>query len=161
MRPSLNSMDSANWFIEAVHQRRVTMVNVMRSIILFQPEWFAGNMDFLRPLKLQDVADKIKMDISTISRSTRGKFVDTPYGIFELKHYFTDSIELSDGRILGTFIIKRALKKIIQAEDKHKPLNDDILVVELAKDGYTLARRTVAKYRDQMGYPVARLRKEI
>jgi RNA polymerase sigma-54 factor len=154
-------MDSANWFIEAVHQRRVTMVNVMRSIILFQPEWFAGNMDFLRPLKLQDVADKIKMDISTISRSTRGKFVDTPYGIFELKHYFTDSIELSDGRILGTFIIKRALKKIIQAEDKHKPLNDDILVVELAKDGYTLARRTVAKYRDQMGYPVARLRKEI
>jgi len=154
-------MDSANWFIEAVHQRRITMVNVMRSIILFQPEWFAGNMDFLRPLKLQDVADKIKMDISTISRSTRGKFVDTPYGIFELKHYFTDSIELSDGRILGTFIIKRALKKIIQAEDKHKPLNDDILVVELAKDGYTLARRTVAKYRDQMDYPVARLRKEI
>ena len=154
-------MDSANWFIEAVHQRRVTMVNVMRSIILFQPEWFAGNMDFLRPLKLQDVADKIKMDISTISRSTRGKFVDTPYGIFELKHYFTDSIELSDGRILGTFIIKCALKKIIQVEDKHKPLSDDILVVELAKDGYTLARRTVAKYRDQMGYPVARLRKEI
>jgi len=154
-------MDSANWFIEAVHQRRITMVNVMRSIMLFQPEWFAGNMDFLRPLKLQDVADKIKMDISTISRSTRGKFVDTPYGIFELKHYFTDSIELSDGRILGTFIIKRALKKIIQAEDKHKPLNDDILVVELAKDGYTLARRTVAKYRDQMDYPVARLRKEI
>ena len=154
-------MDSANWFIEAVHQRRITMVNVMRSIILFQPEWFAGNMDFLRPLKLQDVADKIKMDISTISRSTRGKFVDTPYGIFELKHYFTDSIELSDGRILGTFIIKRALKKIIQDEDKHKPLSDDILAVELAKDGYTLARRTVAKYRDQMGYPVARLRKQI
>lgn len=154
-------MDSANWFIEAVHQRRITMVNVMRSIILFQPEWFAGNMDFLRPLKLQDVAEKIKMDISTISRSTRGKFVDTPYGIFELKHYFTDSIELSDGRILGTFIIKRALKKIIQDEDKHKPLSDDILVVELAKDGYTLARRTVAKYRDQMDYPVARLRKEI
>jgi len=154
-------MDSANWFIEAVHQRRITMVNVMRSIILFQPEWFAGNMDFLRPLKLQDVADKIKMDISTISRSTRGKFVDTPYGIFELKHYFTDSIELSDGRILGTFIIKRALKKIIQDEDKHKPLSDDILVVELAKDGYTLARRTVAKYRDQMDYPVARLRKQI
>ena len=154
-------MDSANWFIEAVHQRRITMVNVMRSIILFQPEWFAGNMDFLNPLKLQDVADKIKMDISTISRSTRGKFVDTPYGIFELKHYFTDSIELSDGRILGTFIIKCALKKIIKAEDKHKPLSDDILVIELAKDGYTLARRTVAKYRDQMGYPVARLRKEI
>ena len=137
------------------------MVNVMRAIIEFQPEWFAGNMDFLRPLKLQDVADKIKMDISTISRSTRRKFADTPYGIFELKHFFTDSIELSDGRVLGTFIIKRALEKIIQAEDKHKPLSDDNLVEELAKEGYTLARRTVAKYRDQMGYPVARLRKEI
>jgi RNA polymerase sigma-54 factor len=156
-----DKMDSANWFIEAVHQRRITMVNVMQSIILFQPEWFAGNMDFLRPLKLQDVADKIKMDISTISRSTRGKFADTPYGVFELKHFFTDSIELSDGSVLGTFIIKRALEKIIIAENKHKPLSDDILVVELAKEGYTLARRTVAKYRDQMDYPVARLRKEI
>ena len=154
-------MDSANWFIQAVHQRRITMVNVMRSIIELQPEWFAGNMNFLRPLKLQDIADKIEMDISTISRSTRRKFVDSPYGIFELKHFFTDSIELSDGRKLGTFIIKRALEKIINFEDKHKPLSDDILVLELQKDGYNLARRTVAKYRDQMGFPVARLRKEI
>ena len=81
-------LDSANWFIEAVKQRRVTMVNVMRSIIGFQPEWFSGDMNFLRPLKLQNVADQIHMDISTISRSTRGKFVDTPYGIFELKHFF-------------------------------------------------------------------------
>jgi RNA polymerase sigma-54 factor len=154
-------MDSAHWFIEAVHQRRITMVNVMRSIIEFQPEWFGGNMDFLRPLKLQDIADKINMDISTISRSTRGKFADTPYGIFELKHYFTDFIELKDGRILGTFIIKRALEKIILTEDKHIPLSDDALVEKLSKEGYTLARRTVAKYRDQMGYLVARLRKEI
>jgi len=154
-------MDSANWFIEAVHQRRITMVNVMRAIIEFQPEWFAGNMDYLRPLKLQDIAEKINMDISTISRSTRGKFADTPYGIFELKHYFTDSLTLSDGRELGTFIIKRVLEKIILAEDKHKPLNDDALVEELKAEGYTLARRTVAKYRDQLGYPVARLRKEI
>ena len=81
-------LDSANWFIEAVKQRRVTMINVMRSIIGFQPEWFGGNMDFLRPLKLQNIAEQIKMDISTISRSTRGKFVDTPYGIFELKAFF-------------------------------------------------------------------------
>ena len=133
----------------------------MRAIIHFQPEWFSGNIDYLRPLKLQDVADTIKMDISTISRSTRGKYVDTPYGIFELKHFFTDSIELKDGRILGTFVIKRALERIINNEDKQSPLNDDALVNELAQDGYTLARRTVAKYRDQMGYPVARLRKEI
>ena len=137
------------------------MVNVMRLIIKFQPEWFAGNMNYLRPLKLQDIADVIKMDISTISRSTRGKYVDTPYGIFELKYFFTDSIELKDGRILGTFVIKKALEKIIQNENKQSPFSDDILVDKLDQDGYILARRTVAKYRDQMGYPVARLRKEI
>jgi len=156
-----DKMDLANWFIEAIHQRRVTMVNVMRLIIKFQPEWFSGNMNYLRPLKLQDIADVIKMDISTISRSTRGKYVDTPYGIFELKHFFTDSIELKDGRILGTFVIKKALEKIIHNEDKQSPFSDDMLVNKLDQEGYTLARRTVAKYRDQMGYPVARLRKEI
>ena len=154
-------LDSANWFIEAVKQRRVTMVNVMHAIIGFQPEWFSGDMNFLRPLKLQDVADQIHMDISTISRSTRGKFVDTPYGIFELKYFFTDGIELNDGQILGTFVIKQALKKIINTEDKHQPLSDDALVGKLRDEGYGLARRTVAKYRDQLGFPVARLRKEI
>jgi len=156
-----NKIDSANWFIEAVNQRRLTLVNVMKSIIQFQPEWFSGNMDFLRPLKLQDIAEKIKMDISTISRSTRGKYVDTPYGIFELKHFLSDSINLGKGGIIATFNIKRALEKIILKEDKNNPYNDDILVSELAKKNYNLARRTVAKYRDQMGYPVARLRKEI
>ena len=156
-----DKMDLANWFMEAIHQRRVTMVNVMRSIIHFQPEWFSGNMSYLRPLKLQDVADMVKMDISTISRSTRGKYADTPYGIFELKHFFTDSIELSDGRILGTFVIKKALERLIENEDKQSPFSDDALVAKLTQDGYTLARRTIAKYRDQMGFPVARLRKEI
>ena len=154
-------MNSANWFIQAVKQRRVTLVNVMRAIIQNQPEWFSGNMDFLRPLKLQVIADAIGMDISTISRSTRGKFADTPYGIFELKYFFTDAIELNDGRVLGTFIIKRALKKIIDMEDKQHPLSDDALVRKLKVEGYTLARRTIAKYRDQSGVPVARLRKEI
>ena len=90
-------IDSANWFIEAVKQRRVTMVNVMRAIIKNQPEWFAGDMNHLSPLKLQDIAEEIGMDISTISRSTRGKFVDTPHGVFELKHYFTDAIKLENG----------------------------------------------------------------
>ncbi|MFL2983610.1 MAG: RNA polymerase factor sigma-54 [Candidatus Neomarinimicrobiota bacterium] len=154
-------IDIANMFIDAIHQRRLTMVKVMRSIILFQPEWFSGNMDYLRPLKLQDIADEINMDISTISRSTRGKYVDTPYGIFELKYFFTDSIELKDGKVLGTFVIKRALEGIIKDEDKHSPLSDDAIVNKLLLEGFTLARRTVAKYRDQMGYPVARLRKEI
>ena len=154
-------MDSANWFIEAVKQRRVTMVNVMRAIIKNQPEWFSGNMNHLRPLKLQDIAEEISMDISTISRSTRGKFVDTPYGVFELKHYFTDAIDLGNGQILGTFVIKKELQNIINSEDKMSPYNDDTLVTLLSDKGYKLARRTVAKYRDQLGFPVARLRKEI
>ena len=154
-------IDSANWFIQAVKQRRVTMVNVMRSIIKNQPEWFSGNMNHLRPLKLQDIAEEIGMDISTISRSTRGKFVDTPYGVFELKHYFTDAIELESGKILGTFVIKKELQNIINSENKKIPFNDDTLVQLLKDKGYKLARRTVAKYRDQLGVPVARLRKEI
>ena len=156
-----SKLDSANWFIEAIQQRRHTMVNVMRTIIQFQPEWFSGDNDFLRPLKLQDIADKINMDISTISRSTRGKYVDTPYGIFELKHFFTDSIQLSNGLLIGTFVIKKSLDRIITKENKKKPLSDDELVGKLDQEGYSLARRTVAKYRDQLGYPVARLRKEI
>ncbi len=154
-------MDSANWFIEAVKQRRITMVSVMRAIIKYQPEWFSGDMNHLRPLKLQDIAEEIGMDISTISRSTRGKFVDTPYGVFELKYYFTDALDLGDGRVLGTFVIKRALQNIINSENKKSPFNDDTLVEKLKGKGYKLARRTVAKYRDQLGVPVARLRKEI
>ena len=154
-------MDSANWFIEAVKQRRITMVNVMRAIIKYQPEWFSGDMNHLRPLKLQDIAEEINMDISTISRSTRGKFVDTPYGVFELKYYFTDAIDLGDGKVLGTFVIKKELQNIIKSENKQSPFNDDTLVEKLNDKGYKLARRTVAKYRDQLGIPVARLRKEI
>ena len=156
-----SKMDSANWFIEAIQQRRSTLVHVMRSIIKFQPEWLGGDTEYLRPLKLQDISNEIGMDISTISRSTRGKYVDTPYGIFELKHFFTDSIKLNDGLEIGTYVIKRSLDKIINSENKQKPLSDDELVIELDQRGYNLARRTVAKYRDQLGYPVARLRKEI
>ena len=137
------------------------MVNVMRSIIKNQPEWFNGDMNHLRPLKLQDIAEEIDMDISTISRSTRGKFVDTPYGVFELKHYFTDAIDLGDGKVLGTFVIKKELEKIVNSENKLNPFSDDILVKKLKDKGYKLARRTVAKYRDQLGISVARLRKEI
>ena len=118
-------------------------------------------MNHLRPLKLQDIAEEINMDISTISRSTRGKFVDTPYGVFELKHYFTDAIDLGNGQVLGTFVIKKELQNIINSEDKTSPFNDDTLVQLLDDKGYKLARRTVAKYRDQLGLPVARLRKEI
>jgi RNA polymerase sigma-54 factor len=153
-------LDSAHWFVDAVNQRRRTMLNVMKTIIEKQTEFFKGNIEHLQPMVLQDIADIIKMDISTISRSTRGKFVDTPYGVFELKHFFSDAVSLDDGRVVSNYIIKIALEKIILAEDKKSPLNDDELGTRLAEVGYKMARRTVAKYRDQLGYPVARLRKE-
>ena len=108
-----SKMDSAQWFIEAINQRRNTLINVMGTIISFQPEWFAGDMDFLRPLKLKDIAEKLEIDISTVSRSTRGKYVDTPYGVFELKYFLSESITLEGGENVATFNIKRCLEKII------------------------------------------------
>ena len=152
---------SAKWFIQAVEQRRETLVNVMNEIINRQSEFFKGNIEELRPMKLQDIAESIDMDISTVSRATRGKYVETPYGIYELKHYFTDSITLNDGKEISTHQVKLALKELIKDEDKHNPLSDEELKDKLKKLGYPVARRTVAKYRDQLQLPVARLRKEL
>ena len=152
---------SAKWFIQAVEQRRETLVNVMNEIINRQSEFFKGNIEELRPMKLQDIADSIDMDISTVSRATRGKYVETPYGIYELKHYFTESITLNDGKEISTHQVKLALKELIKDEDKHNPLSDEELKDKLIKLGYPVARRTVAKYRDQLQLPVARLRKEL
>ncbi|RMF09608.1 MAG: RNA polymerase sigma-54 factor [Candidatus Neomarinimicrobiota bacterium] len=154
-------IDSANWFIQAIRQRRQTMRNVMRVIIERQPEFFQGQIHRLRPMKLQDIADELGMDISTISRSTRGKYVDTPYGVFELKSFFTEGMTFSDGRTVSNHQIKQALKQLIEQEDKHHPWNDEQLVQELKKVGYPVARRTVAKYREQLGFPVARLRRQL
>ena len=152
---------SAKWFIQAVEQRRETLVNVMNEIINRQSEFFKGNIEELRPMKLQDIAESIDMDISTVSRATRGKYVETPYGIYELKHYFTESITLNDGKEISTHQVKLALKELIKDEDKHNPLSDEELKDKLIKLGYPVARRTVAKYRDQLKLPVARLRKEL
>ena len=152
---------SAKWFIQAVEQRRETLVNVMNEIINRQSEFFKGNIEELRPMKLQDIAESIDMDISTVSRATRGKYVETPYGIYELKHYFTESITLNDGKEISTHQVKLALKELIKDEDKHNPFSDEELKDKLIKLGYPVARRTVAKYRDQLQLPVARLRKEL
>ena len=152
---------SAKWFIQAVEQRRETLVNVMNEIINRQSEFFKGNIEELRPMKLQDIAESIDIDISTVSRATRGKYVETPYGIYELKHYFTESITLNDGKEISTYQVKLALKELIKDEDKHNPLSDEELKDKLIKLGYPVARRTVAKYRDQLQLPVARLRKEL
>jgi RNA polymerase sigma-54 factor len=154
-------LDSGHWFIQAIRQRRQTMKAVMKAIIERQPEFFAGNIHKLRPMKLQDIADDIGMDISTVSRSTRGKYVDTVYGVFELKSFFTEGVSREDGSVVSTHQVKRALKEIIDGEDKHHPYNDEQLVAKLKERGYSVARRTVAKYREQMNIPVARLRRQL
>lgn len=153
--------DSANWFIEAIKQRRNTMIRVMKAIIEKQPQFFSGNTKDLNPMKLQDIADEVEMDISTISRSTRGKYVDTSFGIYELKSFFTEGAKKQSGEIISTNLIKQVLKDIIENENKKKPYNDEKLAEKLQAVGYNVARRTVAKYREQLNYPVARLRREL
>jgi len=153
--------DSANWFIEAIKQRRNTLIRVTKAIIDKQPQFFLGDTKDLSPMKLQDIADEIEMDISTISRSTRGKYVDTSFGIFELKSFFTESAKKQSGEIISTNLIKQVLKDIIENENKKKPYNDEKLAEKLQAVGYDIARRTVAKYREQLNYPVARLRREL
>ena len=153
--------DSASWFIQAIQQRHDTLSKVMQSIIERQSNFFEGEIENLIPMKLQDIADDIKMDISTISRSTRGKYVDTPYGIFELKSFFTDGYIINSGEEVSTNTIKDLLKQLIDAEDKKSPLTDTNLTKELNVMGYPVARRTVAKYREQLHFPVARLRRQL
>ena len=153
--------DSASWFIQAIQQRHDTLSKVMQSIIERQSNFFEGEVGNLIPMKLQDIADDIKMDISTISRSTRGKYVDTPYGIFELKSFFSDGYIINSGEKVSTNTIKDLLKQLIDAEDKKTPLTDTNLTKELNRKGYPVARRTVAKYREQLHFPVARLRRQL
>ena len=154
-------VDNAIWFVDAISERRKTLTDVMREIIKRQPEFFRGNVDQLRPMKLQDIADELELDVSTVSRSTRGKYVDTTYGIFELKSFFTEGIVTSSGEEISTMQIKQLLKGLLDEEDKRRPYTDDKLKELLNEHGYPVARRTVAKYREQFHVPVARLRKQI
>ena len=154
-------VDNALWFVDAISERRKTLTNVMQEIIKRQPEFFRGNVDQLRPMKLQDIADELELDVSTVSRSTRGKYVDTTYGIFELKSFFTEGMVTSSGEEISTMQIKRLLKELLDEEDKRRPYTDDKLKKLLNERGYPVARRTVAKYREQFHVPVARLRKQI
>ena len=156
-----NNFNKAEWVIGAIDQRRKTLFEVMNQIIIHQPEFFDGNIEKLSPMRLKDISDIIGLDISTVSRATRGKYVETPYGIFELKFFFTDDYTLFDGEKVSVQEVKMALKKIIDKEDKNNPLNDDDLKEALKQYGYTIARRTVAKYRDQLKIPNIRLRKKI
>lgn len=155
-------LDSAKWFIDAIKQRQHTLLNTMRSIVNFQYDFFlTGDESKLRPMILKDIANEINMDISTVSRVANSKSVQIEFGIFPLKYFFSEGIATESGDDVSSREVKHYLKSIIEKEDKKKPLSDDKLEKLLKLKGYNIARRTVAKYREQLNIPVARLRKEL
>ena len=155
-------LDSAKWFIDAVKQRQNTLEGTMQAIIDIQSDFFvSGEEADLKPMILKDVSERCKYDISTISRVSNSKYVQTYYGVYPLKYFFSESLLNEQGEEVSTREVKAILKQCIENEDKKNPLIDDTLVAMLKSRGYEVARRTVAKYREQLGIPVARLRKEI
>ena len=136
-------------------------MRVVKSIIKRQREFFVKGSANLKPMILKDIADEIEMDISTVSRVTNGKYVQTDFGVYELKHFFSEKIKRSDGEDVSNKEVKERIKIIIDKEDKSKPLNDSKVVEILKQGGFNIARRTIAKYREQMGIPISRLRKSI
>jgi RNA polymerase sigma-54 factor len=155
-------LDSAKWFIDALQQRQTTLLITMSEIINFQHEYFQdGDETKLRPMILKDIAERTNLDISTISRVSNSKYIQTHFGIYPLKYFFSEGLQKDDGEEVSTREIKKILQDCIDNEDKNKPLTDDKLALILKKKTYNIARRTVAKYREQLGIPVARLRKEL
>ncbi|MCH4830188.1 MULTISPECIES: RNA polymerase factor sigma-54 [Flavobacterium] len=155
-------LDSAKWFIDAIKQRQETLYVTMNAIMLFQKEYFLeGDETKLKPMILKDIADMIGLDISTVSRVANSKYVDTPYGTKLLKDFFSEAMMNDQGEEVSTIEIKKILQQVIKEEEKSKPLPDDQLAVILKERGYPIARRTVAKYREQLDIPVARMRKKI
>jgi len=155
-------LDSAKWFIDAIRQRQNTLMTVMKAILDYQKEYFKdGDETKLRPMILKDIAEITGLDISTISRVSNSKYIQTHFGIFPLKYFFSEGMQTDSGEEVSTREIKKILQELIENEDKHKPLTDDKLAQILKEKSYNIARRTVAKYREQLNIPVARLRKEI
>jgi RNA polymerase sigma-54 factor len=155
-------LDSAKWFIDAIRQRNHTLLHTMSEIIDFQKEFFKeGDESKLRPMILKDIAERTGLDISTISRVSNSKYIQTHFGIYPLKYFFSEGLQKNDGEEVSTREIKMILKECIENEDKHKPLTDEKLTRILKDKSYNIARRTVAKYREQLGIPVARLRKKL
>lgn len=155
-------LDSAQWFIDAIKQRQETLQRTMEAIILLQRDFFlTGDDATLRPMILKDVAERAGYDISTISRVSNSKYVQTNFGIYPLKFFFSESMQTDSGEEISTREVKKIMKEHIDSEDKRKPLTDEELTTILKEKGYVIARRTVAKYREQLDIPVARLRKEI
>ena len=155
-------LDAAKWYIDAINQRQNTLLQTISAIVKLQKEYFlTGDEKNIKPMILKDVADITGFDISTISRVVKSKYADTPSGIILLKNLFSDSLTNDDGEEVSTKEIKNHLQEVISQEDKRKPLTDDALVDVLKEKGYNIARRTIAKYREQLNIPVARLRKEL
>ena len=155
-------LDAAKWFIDAIKQRQQTLLRTMNAIVDFQYDYFlTGDESKLRPMILKDIAEIIDMDISTVSRVANSKSVQTEFGTFMLKYFFSEGISTESGDDVSSREVKNELKRLIGEEDKHKPLSDDKLEKALKSKGYNIARRTVAKYREQLDLPVARLRKEL
>ncbi|OVE78876.1 RNA polymerase sigma-54 factor [bacterium I07] len=154
-------LESARWLINSIYQRRSTILRVVDSIIQHQRLFFEKGKEHLKPMILKDVADTVNLDISTVSRVTSGKYVQTDFGVFELKYFFSERLETADGEEVSNKLIKDRIKTIIENENPKKPFNDQVISEILRKDGFIVARRTVAKYREQMMIPVARLRRKI
>ncbi len=155
-------IDSAKWFIEMIQQRQQTLLMTMRAILLYQEAFFlSGDTTQLRPMILKDIAEKTALDVSTVSRVANSKYVQTEFGTYLLKYFFSESLTTDSGEEVSTKEVKSILGELITQEDKHKPLSDDELTEQLQSKGYNIARRTVAKYREQLNIPVARLRKEL
>ncbi len=153
-------IDSANWFIESIRQRQNTLMNTMKTMVALQEDFFKFG-DGLKPMILKDVAERIGMDISTVSRVVNGKYVQTNFGVYELKYFFNEGLETESGEEVSNREVKNILQSIIDDEDKRNPLSDQALADALNQKGYKVARRTVSKYREQLNEPVARLRKQI
>ncbi len=156
-----SKFESARWFINSINQRRQTMLSVMHAIVDQQEEFFRHGEGNLKPMILKDIAEIIKMDISTISRVVNGKYVQTEFGVYELKHFFSEGLSTDSGEEVSNKEVKALIDRIIGEEDKNKPLSDQKIATMLEEKGFQIARRTVTKYREQLGIPVARLRKEI
>ena len=153
--------ESAKWFIACIQQRRETLMKIMQAIVEKQYEFFDKGPKFLRPMIYKDIAEEIRMDISTISRVVNGKYVESPMGIHELKYFFSEGLSTDSGEEVSNKHIKERLKEIIDSETKNSPYSDDRLAEMLNDEGVHIARRTVAKYREQLRIPIARLRREL
>ncbi len=156
-----SKMESARWFISSIQQRQHTMLKVMHAIVDLQDAYFRYGEGHLRPMILKDVADQIDMDISTVSRVVNGKYVQTENGVHELKYFFSEGVSTDFGEDVSSREIKTLIERIVASENKRRPLSDQKLAVLLKEQGFLIARRTVSKYREQLGIPVARLRRAL